>query len=173
MLACPSTSETTCSGVPWGPASARHLSGAAHADASGQARTSQLPRSSNLSGKLIHVKSIREVTARGSGFWYHAYEVELATWTTTWADSGGTRTRTLHKYELLINEARVPGPRYFSSEAGRQQFIRRSFSDLTLRDLDPPLRDDVAHPLAELVGQPLLRSYSWPTTSSSSGVTAA
>ena len=91
------------------PASARHLSGAAHADASGQARTSQLPRSSNLSGKLIHVKSIREVTARGSGFWYHAYDVELATWTTTWADSGGTRTRTLHKYELLINEARYPG----------------------------------------------------------------
>ena len=102
------------------------------------------------------MKSIREVTARGSGFWYHAYDVELATWTTTWADSGGTRTRTLHKYELLINEARVPGPRYFSSEAGRQQFIRRSFSDLTLRDLDPPLRDDVAHPLAELVGQPLV-----------------
>ena len=102
------------------------------------------------------MKSIREVTARGSGFWYHAYEVELATWTTTWADSGGTSTRTLHKYELLINEARVPGPRYFSSEAGRQQFIRRSFSDLTLRDLDPPLRDDVAHPLAELVGQPLV-----------------
>jgi len=55
------------------------------------------------------MKSIREVTARGSGFWYHAYDVELATWTTTWADSGGTRTRTLHKYELLINEARYPG----------------------------------------------------------------
>jgi hypothetical protein len=32
MLACPSTSETTCSGVP-GPASARRPSGVAHADA--------------------------------------------------------------------------------------------------------------------------------------------
>jgi hypothetical protein len=112
--------------------------------------------SSNLSGKLIHMKSIREVTARGSGHWYHAYDVELATWTTTWADSGGTRTRTLLKYELRINDARVPGPRYFSTDEERQAFIGRSFSDLTLRDLNPPQRGTVAHPLAELVGQYLV-----------------
>ena len=93
-----------------------------------------------------------EVTARGSGHWYHAYDVELATWTTTWADSGGTRTRTLLKYELRINDARVPGPRYFSTDEERQAFIGRSFSDLTLRDLNPPQRGTVAHPLAELVG---------------------
>ena len=62
----------------------------------------------------------------------------------------------MHKYELLINEVQVPGPRYFCTDAARQAFIGQSFSDLTLRDLDPPLRDDVAHPLAELVGQPLV-----------------
>jgi hypothetical protein len=102
------------------------------------------------------MKSIREVTARGSGHWYHAYDVELATWTTTWADSGGTRTRTLLKYELRINDARVPGPRYFSTDEERQAFIGRSFSDLTLRDLNPPQRGTVARPLAELVGQHLV-----------------
>lgn len=103
----------------------------------------------------MHMKSIRQVTARGSGHWYYAFDVELATKITTWADSGGTRTRTLLKYELRINDARVPGPRYFSTDEERQAFIGRSFSDLTLRDQDPPLRTDVAHPLAHLVDQPL------------------
>ena len=103
----------------------------------------------------MHMKSIREVTARGSGHWYHAYDVELATRITTWADSGGTRTRTLLKYELRIKDARVPGRRCFSADEERQAFIGRSFSDLTLRDLDPPLRKDIAHPLVHLVGQPL------------------
>jgi hypothetical protein len=101
------------------------------------------------------MKSIREVTARGSGHWYLAFDVELATRITTWTDSGGTRTRTLLRYELRINDARVPGPRSFSTDAERQAFIGRSFSDLTLRDLDPPLRTDIAHPLAYLVGQTL------------------
>ena len=101
------------------------------------------------------MKSIREVTARGSGFWYHAYDVELATWTTTWADSGGTRTRTLRRYELRINDARVPGARYFGTDEERQAFIGRSFSDLTLRHLAFPRRRTVAHPLAHLVGQTL------------------
>jgi hypothetical protein len=103
----------------------------------------------------MHMKSIREVTARGSGHWYHAFDVELATGIRTWADSGGTRTRTVVTYELRINDARVPGGRVFSTEEERQAFIGRSFSDLTLRDLDPPLRENVAHPLAHLVGQPL------------------
>ena len=108
-----------------------------------------------MSGKLIDVKSIEEVTARGSGHWYHTYNVELATWTTTWTDSAGTRTWTLLKYGLLINDPQVPGTRLFSTDDERQAFIGRSFSDLTLRDLDPPRRKDIAHPLAHLVGQPL------------------
>lgn len=101
------------------------------------------------------MKSIREVTARGRGHWYYDYDVELATKTTTWADSGGTRTRTLLKYELRITDARVPGRRSFSTDEERQAFIGRSFSDLTLHDQDPPLRTDVAHPLAHLISQPI------------------
>jgi hypothetical protein len=102
------------------------------------------------------MKSIREVTARGSGHWYQAWDVELATWTTTWADSRGTRTRTLLKYELVVNGPRGPRGRYFSTSDERLAFIRRSFSDLTLRDLNPALRGTVAHPLAELVGRHLV-----------------
>jgi hypothetical protein len=100
------------------------------------------------------VKSVREVTARGRGHWYHTYDVELATWITTWADSGGTRTGMRLRYELRIG-AEVPGPRYFSTDEEREAFIGRSFSDLALRDLEPPQRKDMAHPLAHLVGQSL------------------
>jgi hypothetical protein len=103
----------------------------------------------------MHMKSVREVTARGRGHWYHAYDVELATVITTWADSAGTRTRTLRRYELRINDARVPGARSFSTDEERQAFIGRSFSDLTLRDLRRPRRKDIAHPLARLVGHTL------------------
>ena len=103
----------------------------------------------------MHMKSVREVTARGRGHWYHSFDVELATRITTWADSGGTRTRTLRRYELRINDARVPGARYFGTDEERQAFIGRSFSDLTLRDLRRPRRTDIAHPLAHLIGQTL------------------
>ena len=118
-------------------------------------------------GKVTKVESIREVTARGSGRWYHPYDVELATCTTTWADSAGARTRTRVRYELLAsvpqgsNQCCATGDPYtgtsrdFSTGEERLAFIGQSFSDLTLRDLHPPQRDTVAHPLADLVGQRL------------------
>ena len=101
------------------------------------------------------MESIREVTARGGGHWgYHAFDVELATRTTTWTDSIGTRTRTLHRYELRI-PVRAVGTRSWSTEEERQAFIRQSFSDLTVRRLRRLRRDILAHPLASLVGQRL------------------
>ncbi len=99
------------------------------------------------------MKSVREVTAHGSGYWYLVLDVELATRITTWADSGGTRSRTLLEYELRFTGVRAYGRRVFSTDEERQAFIGRSFSDLTLRDLDPPQRTDIAHPLAHLIGQ--------------------
>ena len=118
-------------------------------------------------GKVTKVESSREVTARGSGRWYHPYDVELATCSTTWTDSAGARTRTRVRYELLAsvpqgsNQCCATGDPYtgtsrdFSTSEERLAFIGQSFSDLTLRDLDPPQRDTVAHPLADLVGQRL------------------
>jgi hypothetical protein len=101
------------------------------------------------------MESIREITARGSGHWgYHAYNVELATRTTTWTDSAGTQTRTLLTYELLI-PVREVGTRSFSTEEERRAFLSQSFSDLTAAGLEPPQRHPVAHPLAGLVGQRL------------------
>ena len=108
------------------------------------------------------MESILEVTARGSGRWYYPFDVELATRTTTWTDSAGARTRTLVRYELLLasvpqgtNDGYGDTSRDFSTSEERQAFIGQSFSDLTLRDLDPPQRDTVAHPLADLVSQRL------------------
>lgn len=101
------------------------------------------------------MKSIREITARGRGHWgYHPYDVELATRAITWTDSAGTQTRTLLRYEIVIPVPEV-GIRSFRSSEERQAFIGRSFSDLTIRDLDPPQRDTIAHPLAGLIGQRL------------------
>jgi hypothetical protein len=62
----------------------------------------------------------------------HAFDVELATRTTTWTDSAGTRARTLHRYELRI-PVRAVGTRSWSTEEERQAFIGQSFSDLTVR----------------------------------------
>jgi hypothetical protein len=121
------------------------------------------PRRDEPYGKVTKVESIREVTARGSGRWYHPYDVELATCTTTWTDSAGARTRTLVRYELLLasvprGKSRYPDTsRDFSTSEERLAFIGQSFSDLALRDLDPPQRGTVAHPLAGLVGQRLER----------------
>ena len=67
---------------PYGNLRIRRLGFASH-DSPVRPAAWQPKVSSNLSGKLIDMKSIREVTARGSGHWYHAYDVELATWTTT------------------------------------------------------------------------------------------
>jgi hypothetical protein len=107
------------------------------------------------SGKLAHVESVREVTARGRGRWgYHAYDVELATRTTTWADSSGAHTRTLGSYQLRCLDPAV-GTRYFSTGEERQAFIGRSFTDVAIRELDPPERQEESHPLAHLIGQRL------------------
>ncbi len=115
----------------------------------------RLSAGTELSGKLTPVESLRETTARGSGHWgHHAYGVELATRATTWTDSGGTRARTLLKYELLI-PVRGVGARYFSTDEERRPFLGQSFSDLTVHALDSPQRETVAHPLASLIGQRL------------------
>jgi hypothetical protein len=106
------------------------------------------------SGKLAHVKSVREVTARGRGHWYRSYDMELATRTTTWTDSAGAHARTLHAYELRCLDPAV-GSRYFSAEGERQAFIGRSFTDTGLRQLDPPERREETHPLTRLIGQRL------------------
>jgi hypothetical protein len=152
---------------PPGQQSTRQGVGACEENGQGQdhPETAWSPPRDEPYGKVTKVESILEVTARGSGRWYHPYDVELATRTTTWTDSAGARTRTRVRYELL---ASVPQgrsqrcatgdpdtSRYFSTSEERQAFIGQSFSDLTLRDLDPPQRDTVAHPLAGLVGQRL------------------
>jgi hypothetical protein len=96
----------------------------------------------------------RGYCARQRPLGYHAYDVELATRTTTWTDSAGTRARTLHRYELRI-PVREVGTRSWSTEEERQAFIGQSFSDLTVRRLRRLKRDILAHPLASLVGQRL------------------
>jgi hypothetical protein len=107
------------------------------------------------SGKLAHVESVREVTARGHGRWgYHAYDMELVTRTTTWADSSGAHTRTLRAYELRCLDPAV-GSRYFTTGEERQAFIGRSFTDVAIRELDPPERQEESHLLAHLTGQRL------------------
>ena len=107
------------------------------------------------SGKLTHVESAREVTARGHGHWgYHPYDVELATRTTTWTDSSGTHARTLNFYELRCSDPAVES-RYFSTDEERRAFIEQSFTDLTIHELDPPKRRKETHPLASLIGRHL------------------
>jgi hypothetical protein len=100
------------------------------------------------------VESVREVTARGRGYWYRTYDMELATRTTTWTDSSGARARTLHAYEFRCPDPAV-GSRYFATDNERQAFIGRSFTDVVLGKLDPPERQEEAHPLTHLIGQRL------------------
>lgn len=100
------------------------------------------------------MESVREVTARGRGRWYRAYDMELATRTTTWTDSSGARSRTLHAYELRCLDSAV-GSRYFTTDDERQAFIGRSFTDVAVRELDPPERQEASHPLTHLIGQRL------------------
>jgi hypothetical protein len=106
------------------------------------------------SGKLVPMESVREVTARGRGHWYRTYDMELATRTTTWTDSSGAHARTQHAYELRCLDPAV-GPRYFATDDERRAFIGRSFTDVALRQLDPPERQVETHPLTHLIGQRL------------------
>lgn len=89
-------------------------------------------RYAGRAGKLAHVESVREVTARGRGQWYRAYDMELATRTTTWTGSSGAHARTLHAYELRCPDPAV-GSRYFTTDAERQVFIGRSFTDVAIQ----------------------------------------
>lgn len=100
------------------------------------------------------MKLVREVTARGRGHWYRTYDVELATRTTIWTDSSGAHARTLYAYELRCLDPAV-GSWYFSTEGERQAFLGRSFTDVVLRQLDPPERQEETHPLTHLIGQQL------------------
>jgi hypothetical protein len=106
------------------------------------------------SAKLGPMESVREVTARGRGHWYRTFDMELATRTTTWTDSSGANARTLHAYELRCLDPAV-GSRYFATDNERKAFIGRSFTDIALRQLDPPERQEDAHPLTHLIGQRL------------------
>jgi hypothetical protein len=100
------------------------------------------------------VELVRKVTARGRGRWYRAYDLELATRTTTWTDSSGSGARTLHAYELRCLDPAV-GSRYFTTDGERQAFMGRSFTDVAIRELDPPERQEESHPLTHLIGQRL------------------
>jgi len=100
------------------------------------------------------VESVREVTARGRGHWYRTYDMELATRMTTWTDSSGAHARTLHAYELRCLDPAV-GSRFFTTDDERQAFIGRSFTDVGLRELDPPERQEESHPLTHLIGERL------------------
>jgi len=93
--------------------------------------------------------------ARGHGRWgYHAYDVELATRSTTWTESSGAHGRTLYVYELRCLDPAV-GSRYFTTDDERQAFIERSFTDVTIHELDPPELQEESHALTHLVGQRL------------------
>ncbi|PZS14672.1 MAG: hypothetical protein DLM64_01275, partial [Solirubrobacterales bacterium] len=57
-------------------------------------------------------------------------------------------------YEILIPDPAVVR-RAFPSEAERAEFIEKSFRDLQLRELEVPEQRERAHPLADVVGEPL------------------
>jgi hypothetical protein len=97
----------------------------------------------------------QHVTARGTGIWGgQRYDVELTTTTTTWSDSRGDRTETLVSHELRCSAP--AGWRHFGSDASaRDAFIGASFSELDLRNIDPPELREPAQPFDSILGERL------------------
>lgn len=98
---------------------------------------------------------LEHITARGSGVWGgQRYDVELTTTTTTWSDSHGGRSETLTSYSLQCSEPAGWRPFGFDA-AARDAFMKASFTELKLRDLDPPEAREPAQPFDNILGEEL------------------
>ena len=100
---------------------------------------------------------IRETTTvQGSGFWgYGLYDIELTTRATTYTDSSGTNTRTVHRYVLNFGRDNQRDIRAFASDRERADFIDNNFTERQIHEI--PLNEQVSaslpSPLDDVIGE--------------------
>lgn len=131
---------------------------------------------------------LEQITARGTGVWGgRRYDVELVTTTTTWSDSRDEHHRTLTSYALRCSQP--VGRRCFGPDPeARDAFMKESFSELDVRELDPPEIREPVGPLDGILGErlssvefvadyvqlrfdgPPLNLYVWPRVHADGGV---
>ena len=93
-------------------------------------------------------------TDRGRGQWGHAtYAVELIACTRSWVNQDGTQHASVTSYELVCSAP--AGSRHFSTSEEREEFIGRSFTNLSLDPINPPEVWSEAQSLSVVVGQSL------------------
>lgn len=97
------------------------------------------------------------ITATGTGTWYLAYEVSLATITSHFRSKYSPNKTIIVRYELRF---RQPGDtqwnyREFGTDTGRGDFIQQAFSEITLQPIAMPTPMPCGHLLSPIVGEQL------------------
>jgi hypothetical protein len=95
------------------------------------------------------------ITSQGNGFWGTTYQVRLVTSVCTYFDSLHQLSKTIQSYEVEFGQESQGQRRSFVSDDARREFLKGSFSDLTLTEIPDSKRElrQIVSPLQSVVGE--------------------